>query len=86
MVRNHSLAKRISDAAWRQFRTILEAKAACAGRPVRAVPPASTSQDGSGVLSDGSRCRCTQRVAKSLSVRTHASTSVRPVNWSWTAT
>jgi putative transposase len=68
MVRNHHLAKRISDAAWRQFRTILEAKAACAGRQVRAVPPAYTSKDCSGVLPDGSRC--TQRVVKSLSVRT----------------
>jgi putative transposase len=36
---------------------------------VLAVPPAYTSQDCSGVLPDGSRC--TQRVAKSLSVRTH---------------
>jgi putative transposase len=69
MVRNHHLAKRISDAAWRQFRSILEAKAACAGRPVIAVPPAYTTQNCSGVLPDGSRC--TQRVAKSLSVRTH---------------
>jgi putative transposase len=69
MVRNHHLAQSISDAAWRQFRTILEAKAACAGRQVRAIPPAYTSQDCSGVLPDGSRC--TQRVAKSLSVRTH---------------
>ena len=43
--------------------------AACAGRQVLAVPPAYTSQDGSGVLADGSRCL--QRVAKSLSVRTH---------------
>jgi putative transposase len=33
------------------------------------VPPAFTSQDCSGVLPDGSRC--TQRVAKSLSVRAH---------------
>ena len=47
----------------------------CAGRQVLAVPPASTSQDCSGalgvlgVLPDGSRC--VQRVAKSLSVRTH---------------
>ena len=40
MVRNHHLAKSISDASWAQFRTILEAKAACAGRRVVAVPPA----------------------------------------------
>jgi putative transposase len=69
LVRNHSLAKSISDAGWAAFRTILEAKAACAGRQVIAVPPAYTSQDCSGVLPDGSRC--TQRIAKSLSVRTH---------------
>jgi putative transposase len=69
MVRNHHLAKRISDAGWAQFRTILEGKAVYAGRRVVAVPPAYTSQDCSGVLPEGSRC--TQRVAKSLSVRTH---------------
>jgi hypothetical protein len=38
-------------------------------RRVIAVPPAFTSQDCSGVLPDGNRCP--QRVAKSLSVRTH---------------
>jgi putative transposase len=69
MVRNLYLAKSISDAAWRPYRAILEAKAACAGRQVSAVPPAYTSQNCSGVLPDGSPC--TQRVAKSLSVRTH---------------
>jgi putative transposase len=69
LVRNHHLAKSISDAGWAAFRIILEAKAACAGRQVIAVPPAYTSQDCSGVLADGSRCL--QRVAKSLSVRTH---------------
>jgi putative transposase len=69
LVRNHYLAKSISDAGWAAFRTILSAKAACAGRQVIAIPPAYTSQDGSGVLPDGSRCL--QRVAKSLSVRTH---------------
>jgi putative transposase len=69
MVRNHSLAKSISDAGWEQFRTILEGKAVYAGRRVVAVPPAYTSQDCSGVLPDGSRCP--QRVTKSLSVRTH---------------
>jgi putative transposase len=62
MVRNHHLAKSISDAGWAAFRTILEAKAAWAGRRVIAVPPAFTSQDCSG---------CGERVKKSLSVRTH---------------
>jgi putative transposase len=62
MVRNHHLAKSISDAGWAQFRTILEAKAAYAGRRVIAVPAQYTSQDCSG---------CGERVPKSLSVRTH---------------
>jgi putative transposase len=62
MVRNHRLAKSISDASWAQFRAILEAKAGYAGRRVVAVPPAYTSQDCSG---------CGWRVLKSLSVRTH---------------
>jgi putative transposase len=66
LVRNHHLAKSIADAGWAQFRAILEAKAACAGRRVVAVPPASTSQDCSG---------CGARVPKSLSVRTHICTS-----------
>jgi putative transposase len=69
MVRNRYLAKSISGAGWAQFRTILEGKAVYAGRRVIAIPPAYTSQDCSGVLADGSRCL--QRVAKSLSVRTH---------------
>jgi putative transposase len=69
MVRNHSLAKSISDAGWAAFRTILTSKAAYAGTWVIAVPAHYTSQDCSGLLPDGSRC--TQRVAKSLSVRTH---------------
>jgi putative transposase len=62
MVRNHRLAKSISDASWAQFRAILAAKAVYAGRRVAAVPPAYTSQDCSG---------CGKRVRKSLSVRTH---------------
>ncbi len=45
MVRNHHLAKSISDAGWAQFRAILEAKAACAGRRVVAAPAQYTSQD-----------------------------------------
>jgi putative transposase len=62
LVRNHHLAKSSSDAGWAAFRTILDAKAACAGRQVLAVPSASTSQDCSA---------CGERVPKSLSVRTH---------------
>jgi putative transposase len=62
MVRNHHLAKSISDAGWAQFRAILAAKAACAGRRVLAVNPAYTSQECSG---------CGTLVRKSLSVRTH---------------
>ncbi len=66
MVRNRSLAKSISDAGWAQFRAILEAKAAYAGRRVIAVPAQYTSQDCSG---------CGTRVPKSLSMRTHVCTS-----------
>jgi putative transposase len=62
MVRNHHLAKSISDAGWAAFRTILEGKAEYAARRVVAVPPAYTSQECSG---------CGERVPKSLSVRTH---------------
>jgi putative transposase len=77
LVRNHHLATSISDAGWAAFRTILEATAACAGRQVIAIPPAYTSQDCSRVLPDGSRCG--QRVATSLSVRTHV--RCLPVLW-----
>jgi len=66
MVRNPHLAMSISDAGWAAFRTILEAKAACAGRRVVAVPPAYTTQYCSG---------CGTRIPKSLSVRTHVCTS-----------
>src|SRR5262245_58017088 len=62
MVRSHHLAKRISDAGWSAFRTILDGKAADAGHRVVAVPPAFTSQDCSG---------CGERLPQSLSVRTH---------------
>jgi putative transposase len=63
MVRNHHLAKSISDAGWAAFLTILSFKAACAGRSVVAVPPAYTSQRWSG---------CGVLVAKGLSVRWHS--------------
>jgi transposase len=50
MVRNRHLAKRISDAGWTAFRTIVTSTAADAGAWVIAVPAHSTSQDGSGEL------------------------------------
>jgi putative transposase len=63
MLKNHHLAKSISDAGWSAFLTILSYKAACAGRSVVAVPPAYTSQRCSG---------CGGLVSKGLSVRWHA--------------
>jgi putative transposase len=63
MVRNHHLAKSISDAGWTAFLSILSYKAACAGRRVVAVPPAYTSQTCSG---------CGVLVSKGLSVRWHS--------------
>jgi putative transposase len=69
MLRNHHLAKSISDAAWSQFLAILVFTAAYAGKQAVAVPPAFTSQDCSGVPPDGSPCP--ERVQKALSVRTH---------------
>ena len=63
MVRNHHLAKSISDAGWAAFLSILSYKAACAGRSVIAVNPAFTSQICSG---------CGVVVSKGLSVRWHA--------------
>jgi putative transposase len=63
MLKNHHLAKSISDAGWSQFLSILSFTAACAGRSVIAVPPAFTSQTCSG---------CGFVVAKGLSVRWHS--------------
>src|SRR5262245_16788764 len=63
MLRNHHLAKSISDAGWGDFLGILSFKAVCAGRRVVAVPPAYTSQACSG---------CGVTVQKGLSVRWHA--------------
>jgi putative transposase len=62
LVRNHRLAKSISDAGWAVFLTILNFKAANAGRSVQAVDPAFTSQTCSG---------CGVVVQKGLSVRWH---------------
>jgi putative transposase len=62
LVKNHHLAKSISDAGWSGFLTILAFKAVCAGKRVVAVPPAYTSQTCSG---------CGVVVTKGLSVRWH---------------
>jgi putative transposase len=62
MVKNHHLAKSISDAGWSAFLSILSFKAAYAGKTVVAVPPAYTSQACSG---------CGVLVHKGLSVRWH---------------
>jgi putative transposase len=63
MIRNHHLAKSISDAGWAAFLIILAFKAVYAGKQVVAVPPAYTSQVCSG---------CGALVQKGLSVRWHS--------------
>jgi len=62
LLKNHHLAKSISDAGWSAFLSILSYKAACAGKRVEAVHPAFTSQRCSG---------CGVIVQKGLSVRWH---------------
>jgi putative transposase len=62
LLKNHHLAKSISDAAWGTFISVLENKAANAGRRVWKVQAAFTSQDCS---------QCGDRVKKSLSQREH---------------
>ena len=62
LVKNHQLAKSISDAAWGQFLGWLRSYGAIANVPVVAVSPRFTTQECSG---------CGERVKKSLSMRTH---------------
>ncbi|NEP79728.1 MAG: IS200/IS605 family element transposase accessory protein TnpB [Okeania sp. SIO3C4] len=62
LVKNHHLAKSISDASWYQFTEWLEYYAKFHGIACIAVPPHLTSQNCSN---------CGQTVKKSLSVRTH---------------
>jgi transposase, IS605 OrfB family, central region len=62
MVKNHKLAKSISDAAWSQFAQWLQYFGKVYGKTVVAVAPQYTSQDCSS---------CGNRVQKSLSIRTH---------------
>ena len=62
MIKNHCLAKSISDASWSMFRSVLTQKAESAARDVVAVNPAYTSQD----------CHaCGYRAKKKLSERWH---------------
>ena len=62
MIKNHCLAKSISDASWSMFRSVLTQKAESAARDVIAVNPAYTSQD----------CHaCGYRAKKKLSERWH---------------
>ena len=69
MVKNHCLAKSISDASWSMFRSVLTQKAESAAREVIAVNPAYTSQDCSacGYRPDGLE----GRTRKKLSDRWH---------------
>ncbi|MDJ0650136.1 MAG: transposase [Xenococcaceae cyanobacterium MO_188.B19] len=62
MVKNHCLAKSISDAAWYRFREWLEYFGVVYGVPVIAVNPVYTSQNCS---------HCGEKVVKTLSTRTH---------------
>lgn len=62
MLKNHHLAKSISDASWGTFISIFTHKAESAGRKVYKVDPTFTSQDCS---------ECGNRVKKSLSQREH---------------
>src|SRR5262245_1083169 len=62
IVKNHHLAKSISDAGWSQFILILTSKAEEAGRKVIKVNPSYTSQDCS---------QCGHRVRKTLATREH---------------
>jgi putative transposase len=62
MVKNHHLAKSISDAGWNQFILILTSKAESAGRVVVLVNPSATSQE---------CARCGSRVPKTLAAREH---------------
>ena len=63
LVRNHKLAKSISDASWYLFRQWLEYFGEKLGRLIVAVPPHFTSQECSS---------CGTKVQKSLSTRTHS--------------
>ncbi|WP_333338667.1 transposase [Microcoleus sp. BROC3] len=62
MVKNHNLAKSISEASWYRFREWLESVGVVYGVPIVAVNPKYTSPNYS---------MCGQTVVKTLSTRTH---------------
>ncbi len=62
MMKNHTLAKSIADAAWNQLATYTRYKAANAGRTYIEIDPRGTSQCCS---------RCSAVMKKGLSVRVH---------------
>jgi putative transposase len=62
MVKNHKLAKSISDASWSMFRDWVEYFGNVFGKVTVAVPPQYTSQNCSS---------CGKQVVKTLSQRTH---------------
>ena len=62
MVKNHKLAKSISDASWAMFRQWVEYFGKVFGKVTIAVPPHYTSQNCSN---------CGKQVVKTLSQRTH---------------
>lgn len=62
MVKNHHLAKSITDAGWGQLIQFVKYKAECAGKVMTLIDPKNTSQMCSG---------CGNIVKKSLSVRIH---------------
>jgi len=62
MLKNHKLAKHISDASWNKLIQMTTYKAEEAGGQVKLVNPRYTSQDCSG---------CGERIPKTLADRTH---------------
>jgi putative transposase len=76
LLKNHCLAKSISDASWYQFRQWIEHFATKFGRLAVAVPPQYTSQECS---------RCKVIVKKSLSTRTHACSCGLVLQRDWNA-
>jgi putative transposase len=76
MLKNHCLAKSISDASWYQFRQWIEYFAAKFGKLAVVVPPQYTSQECS---------QCKVIVKKSLSTRTHVCSRGLTLQRDWNA-